>query len=786
LRRCFGFIATILVLRSQVLGAQVTTAPVRHDSVRRIAVTPAHLASAFRDSAARAMLSRARSARLLQDAELRNYEARAYQRVSTGLSVRETGRNHLVRRAEEATRIRWQRGAGVVVDMTGKRTAPLSNEIDPASPSASTLPIPYYPGRETVWIGGSLARVEVDERQLVHPLAEGSEAYYVYGTGDSISFALPDGARILLRELRVEAREPKWNLIVGSFWVDVASAQVVRAVYRMSTEIDAFAVSAEEHARDPAEEAAPWWAKALLSPVKGSIDLISIESSLFMGRFWLPARQALEGRVQVSFVRIPVVLEERYEYPVINGDIDLASEFREAAPPLLPARNLQQVRDSIALASGIGDRRRVNRLADSVVEAQLASRRDSIRDERRRMCRSPDETFTRRDLRADGTLDVLTHIPCDELKLLNSADLPDNPGDVPEPLFTQKEREAFVETLGMSLQARWHPQPITVAWGFGQSRYNRVEGFSTGLTLREELGRGLAWSLSIRGGQGDRQVNGEFGLGRGDGRVTYKASVYRRLASVSDWGDPLTFGASLPALVYGRDDHFYYRASGAEISRLVSAGGHLTARVFVEREWTAPVTTRFSIFHGRHDPRFGENIGALEGTYAGVSARWRQHWGSEPGQWQMSADVRGEVASGATDYGRAAVDLGASHPIFTPITGSLTVAAGSSLGTVSAQRAWLLGGVETVRGQDAGTVRGDAFWFTRTELGMDLRGRRMAVFADVGWAGDRRSDWGRSTRPASGVGFGTSLFGGLFRFDAAHGVWPKDQRRSYFTLESRF
>ena len=38
---------------------------------------------------------------------------------------------------------------------------------------ASDPPLPYYPGREDLWIGSGLAQTEVNERELVHPIAEG-------------------------------------------------------------------------------------------------------------------------------------------------------------------------------------------------------------------------------------------------------------------------------------------------------------------------------------------------------------------------------------------------------------------------------------------------------------------------------------------------------------------------------------------------------------------------------------------------------------------------------------
>jgi len=58
------------------------------------------------------------------------------------------------------------------------------------------VPIPYYPGRESLWIGSGLAKADVSEGEIIHPLANGAEAYYTYATGDSVSFRLPGGKTI--------------------------------------------------------------------------------------------------------------------------------------------------------------------------------------------------------------------------------------------------------------------------------------------------------------------------------------------------------------------------------------------------------------------------------------------------------------------------------------------------------------------------------------------------------------------------------------------------------------
>src|SRR5690606_37825164 len=135
----------------------------------RIALTPELERSAFLDTAARTLLLRARDARMRQDSALLNYDASAYQRLSVGMGFRAIGRDRLLFRTETASRVRWSRGGGAHIDLKGARSVFPSVEDGEAEMNEAT-PIPYYPGREELWIGSGRARAEVDERELIHPI----------------------------------------------------------------------------------------------------------------------------------------------------------------------------------------------------------------------------------------------------------------------------------------------------------------------------------------------------------------------------------------------------------------------------------------------------------------------------------------------------------------------------------------------------------------------------------------------------------------------------------------
>ena len=116
-------------------------------------------------------------------------------------------------------------------------------------------------------------------------------------------------------EIHVEARAPKWNLTVGSFWFDQSTAHLVRAVYRLSVPIDVWTMDeTKEDMKD-----VPLLVRPIISPLKVGVDAISIEYGLYNGRFWMPKLQVLEAGAQVGMMRVPVQVEQKFRYASVNG-----------------------------------------------------------------------------------------------------------------------------------------------------------------------------------------------------------------------------------------------------------------------------------------------------------------------------------------------------------------------------------------------------------------------------------------------------------------------------------
>ncbi len=749
----------------------------------RIEVTDEHRRTAFKDAVARDLLLRARATRLEQDSSLLSYDVKSYQRVSAGMALRESARDRLIFRTESAAHVRWHRRTGARVEMLGARSAlPIVAGIKEAEAEAQQemldevgdmMAIPYYPGKDELWLFEMIGtRDDEDDGSpmLIHPVAEGSEAYFTFARGDSVLMTLPDGKRITLREILVVPRQARWNLVVGSFWFETERAHLVRAVMRFSAPMDIWETVESE---DPgARDEVPMMVRGLLTPMKAEMTAVTIEYGLFEQRFWLPRTQGAEGYARVGFMRVPFRVEERYRYNSVN-----AIDSLEAIPAPRWAQ-ADTVRDSLRAAG----------LDSAAVREQMrkyyAARDSAQRAERRAQCATKG-TFTEYRRRYDGTLPLAIEAPCDPLKLATSSELPPSIYDAGEELFGAKERAELMQALDFGLQPAWAPRKAVLSWGLAHSRFNRVEGFSTGGTATSTLGKGYSAILGARASLADAQLNGDFTLARSNGRRELRGTLYRRLAVSSDFGDPLSFGASLGSMLYARDEGFYHRAWGGELAGRRTLGNGFEWRLFAEQSWNAPVENRWSLFGGAHDDRFVANVVADQAWLYGSAVRWRGSRGLDPRGFRATADLRLEGATGDYQYGRYFLETTVSRGLG-PISASITGAAGTTSGEVPAQRRFFLGGLQSVRGQTAGTGVGEAFWLGRFEVGTNDVAVKPVLFGDLGWAGARTGDWGRSARPMAGVGVGASFLDGMFRIDLARGVHPRWQTRLDLSVEARF
>ena len=790
------------------------------DSVTRRLRADSALASAFSDPEARAILARAREARVQQDSALTAYRATATQRISMGLGARKLGLEKLLFRGDNVAEISWRRDVGVRVRPIGSRvTVPMAGSS--SGDFSSAISIPYFPGREALWFPSSnfgVVKTDIDEREVIHPIANGAEAYYKYASGDSINITVDGGRVIKLRELKITARRPQWRLFVGSFWFDRDGGQLVRAAYRLAVDIELWDVASEESAYDALEakeigrlrdslararlprdlyvkdsttraararaqgdssdDEPPALVKALFRPAKAKLDAITVEYGLFQGKFWLPRANSATASVQIGFIRTPFTIDEKFTYSDVNGDFTLAA---------IPAVRLSRApgdstpRDS-SFTTGAGS---VNiSIGDDGKAPTDTTRLSTSERTRRRLCAN-DSTFTRVESRYDGALRIAYDVPCDLDKLKNSPSLPPAVTSSEE-LFDLRARDELLSALDLSLQPEFAPQLPTIRTGSDLIRYNRVEGLSVGVLATQVLGAGYTLRAQGRIGHADLHANGELSLARSNGARTVTGAVYHRLAAVNpEWGGALSLGASLPVFLYARDEGFYFRTYGLELTdHREMRKGSLDVRLFTERQWTAgdsDVVNTFSMARLLGDRRFRENFGSEPADVTGLSVTYNRALIDRPRGLRLITTTRAEAGTGTFEYARGSFESTITKPVG-PFATALTGAIGSSLGRMPLQRAWNVGGLRTVRGQIAGTQSGDAFWLARAELGTRGGIIRPVGFFDIGWAGGRKTFGQMQPQRGAGIGFGA--LDGLLRVDFSRGLYPSKRWRTDFYLEA--
>ncbi len=197
---------------------------------------------------------------------------------------------------------------------------------------------------------GDVIRIgEGDEvRDVTHPLSPAGLESYEFALGDSLAVRSVTG-EVRVRELRVRPRDFAAPLVVGSLYLDVETARVVRFRFSFT----------------PA---------AYLDRQLEDISVL-LENSLVENRFWLPYRQEIEIRRRTSWLEFPVrgIIRGRWEI----GDYELGLSIPPAVlagseigglvrPRPDDARWTVPLREAIAGAEPPLDRRDIQALREDV------------------------------------------------------------------------------------------------------------------------------------------------------------------------------------------------------------------------------------------------------------------------------------------------------------------------------------------------------------------------------------------------------------------------------------
>ncbi|MEP7324820.1 MAG: BamA/TamA family outer membrane protein [Gemmatimonadota bacterium] len=705
-------------------------------------------ADTYPDSATAALVGRLRAARDRNERLVTGYTATVKQRI--GFGVRAWSRDRMMYRQELVARIDWKRDAPSTIHMIGARegipVAQRGDKIpDDLDNEASSLVI--NPAQDY------LRLIEGDKDGFVYPLTEGREADYRFQAGDTITISLPTGQRIRLLSIQVIPRRDDWHLIAGTFWFDADSYGLVRAVFRPARPYEFRRDAAPEDRKDT-----PRWVNAV-----AEVKVISLEYGLYESRWWMPRYVAIEATATMGSVTFPLRIEREYaDYTVKGGTPPPpGSSFR-------PAGTVRRDDEPDEPDEAVGDSTEQQRVADSVSAVVKTCVDEATRNNEgssRRAVRTRIRMCTREP--SDSNLVVV--VPEDTTSLLTSPEL-GPPILAMGDLINESELRGLTESIHDLPSAPTRPRvvlPSGLSALLAHARYNRVEALSLGAQGRIDLG-----SFAIRGsarlGIADLVPNGELTLARRGTNSGVSLTGYRRLAAANPEVQPFGPINSTLGLLAQRDDGEYFRTLGTELTARNANSGWWSWRMYVERETPARVETSASIPHlFDSDHHFRPNIQADTATEAGAALTLR---GNRP--LSRSVALGGELtvdgATGDFDLARSAATVRLVLTPAGPLAAAVSVSAGTSIGAVPVQSRFFLGGASSLRGYPGGTLSGDAYWAGRVEIANSFPAVRLALFSDVGWAGNRDGFW--QGRPLIGAGVGASFLDGLLRLDLARGL----------------
>lgn len=678
-----------------------------------LSAAPADTAAApFPDDATRLLVARAQARRAAQDSVITDYRAQLRYRLTVGRGRRKFGTPVPIAVEEQVATVQWQRRNDLRIDVIGRRERSPSPEID----LSSSFEDPWFVPRD---VDDSVRVLGLDfpASGALHPLAGNAELWYRYAILDSLEVQVPGGAPVKLIRVEVVPRRGGRALVAGRLWLDAATAETVRFAFRYVGDVLWVSPDAPTR-RDSAD------ARRASRFFRRFAELeLDLEYGRQEGRFWMPARQTISGRIS-----LPIGDGLTLPFEVVTTFDDY--EINRGAP----------------IAFTLGDEARLD-------PARLRARRDSIRAENRRGG-TPTVQAQRFDVagdRPDGRFEI--HRPSNaELAAYDgwtdSLRLGTRPADAARVRETAAELSRVVAALPAALAGeRRH--------GFGYERlgealrFNRVQGTTLGAGYRVQVGAFSQLYGTARFGLGDERLTGRLALVRDapGGRLTVAA--FRDVASV----DPLSTGRDLTATVnaifaaHDYADYALVTGGSVGLERGVATGVELQLQGTVQREASVLPTSRARVndFLGGSGEFQPGNPAVTTGTFGRAQAGLRGIGGV---RWGVTGEL--VAVPGGDVVPRAWADLRLERGRAAGVT--LRAHAAVAGTSTASQLNWRLGSPNTVRGFPYGVATGAGLWAAQLDVAPFPWPLRPVFFADAGWAGPVRQFGRGDVRVAAGAG----------------------------------
>jgi len=671
------------------------------------------------------------SRRRADDTAVTDYRARIRYRLTVALGRRRWDRAPVAAAEEQVADVQWQRPNDLRVDVVGRRFRTRSNDLQ----LSSVWDRPWFVPRGV----DDSVRIFSDEfpaRGALHPLARTGPEWYRYSLTSGLTVTPIRGGALRLLEVEVTPRRTGPALIAGKMWIDSASAEVVRLTFRyVGTGLWAIP---EKPTRS--DSASARRVNAIANRIV-SIDA-DLEYGLQDGRYWMPHRQVIAGRV-----RIPVVS-------------DLVIPFR--ATTLFEDFEIN-TRRPIAFEVPLADTGRAARRA----------RRDSLQTERRGDAPEREDSLRSWDYAdrwSGGRYEL--HRPSND-SLGRFSEWPDSLSLTNDPADERRQREAEAE---LALVAEELPGQLTGRATHGVAyerlgdafRYDRVQGLSLGLGYQVRVPgvRFTGLHGTVRYGFSDERVTGRLSLLRDAPGGRLRLSGYRDIGDADPFGLARGMGNTANALFAAHDNGDYYLAHGASAGFETALGTGLDlgigARVERQTSVARAAASEVNDFLGGSG-LFPANPSVDEGTFGGGYLRLT---GTGKASWWVTADLLagGEGRATGRLFGELRESLGGRRGVTLRLKGGLATR------PTLQQALFRLGGINTVRGFDYGSLRGQAFWSAQLDLAPVSGRLRPVAFIDAGQAARPTDLFG--SRALVGAGVGISMFSGLLRFDLSHPISP--------------
>lgn len=699
------------------------------------------------DASAQDIVELARRRHRNPDPTLEDYRSKLITLVSVGWMTDPLAPPKLIVASELAAGVAWEREGGLQIRMLGQRyVTSFGRDVQVGLDFGEPWFVAITPGDSLRVLGG----IELPGRAAVHPFAEGAGRYYEYELGDTVTLLTPS-RNVDLVEVRVTPTRGDEALVVGSIWVDALTGDVGAMQIRF--------VGKPLWPSDEDPEGSTW-ANRILSLSA------TLQQGLWETRYWLPHKQELELMVNIPFIgnfAMPIIFKSEFGHYDVNTGEPIAwlspDSLRDTAEPT------RDFNEGATLSLSVGGETEKVAGADTTGVEDVFPEKATLQvragpaDGGWEIIRPPDDS-----LLAYDEWDRPLETPASELTLPSAEDL------------ERRAQELAPDILGRKMFFVQYDRITDFI------RYDRIEALGMGLDVRYDIPRRPFWSIGagVSFGVADLAFKGKLDFRYDSPSKRIDLAVYSQLdragTALTDQkraGPP----AALRALVLGRDDADYYRASGVALT-YGKRWGRLGGRLGVgwEDQRSVETNTQIAIPGIWESSVFPPNPPANEGGF------WRGDVAAiiYIGDWTRPTD-RAELQLGlgagagpnTFDYLQPRAKLEGRVDFGDKAALAFLTQGGWSAGDAPLQRFWGIGGLQTVRGFTYGTQRGDSYWTGRLEVSPRRKAITPVVFGDIGWAGSTE-DWPGSD-PLWSFGIGASFLWGIFRtdlvFPEADDIW---------------